>query len=186
MEDKSCSPVPSLSESNISYGMHGRTRQLAETISATMAPNVGLPYSTTEEGKSDRPSRLDTGYVSHALCYPKCYVTRPTPDDFRSNASGRLRPDSYVDPDIYFAGNDRIRTPKSVTFRRVRGRERQTIRSSSSSSADSSEGESDTRFMTRSRRHGSGGARDPPVKVAGLGDPPFQTGGARPRWTRPL
>jgi len=35
MEDKQCTPVPSLSESNISYGMHGRTSGTAETISAT-------------------------------------------------------------------------------------------------------------------------------------------------------
>jgi len=88
MEDKSCSPVPSLSESNsnISYRMHGRTREVAEAISATMAPNVGLPYSMTEEGRSDRPSRRDTGYVSHA--------NLSTPGDFRirSKASGRSRP----------------------------------------------------------------------------------------------
>jgi len=106
MEDKSCSPVPSLSEWNISYGMHGRTRQVAETISATMAPNVGLPYSTTEEGRSDWPSRRDTGYVSH--------VNLSTPDDFRSKASGRLRPDSNADPESCFAGNDRIHRLKNV------------------------------------------------------------------------
>ena len=158
--------------------MHDRTRQVAETISATMAPNVGLPYSTTEEGKSDRPSRRDTGYVSHA--------NLSTPDDFRSNASGRLRPYSYVDPDIYFAGNDRIRTPKNVTFRGVRGRERQTIRSSSSSSADSSEGESDTRFMTRSRRHGSGRAETRPLKWRGSETRPSKLAELGHAWTRPL
>jgi len=39
MEEKSCLPVPSLSESNIiSYGMHGRTREVVEAISATQQP----------------------------------------------------------------------------------------------------------------------------------------------------
>jgi len=35
MENKSCSPAPTLSESNISYGMHGRTREEVEATSAT-------------------------------------------------------------------------------------------------------------------------------------------------------
>jgi len=41
------------------------------------------------------------------------------------------------------------------------------------------------RFVTRNRRHRSGrlsgGAQDRPIKVAGLGDPPFRNGMARPR-----
>ena len=166
MEDKSSTLTPSLSDSKISYGMYGRAREEVETVSATMAPNVGLPYSTTEERRSDPPSRRDTGYVLHA--------NLSTPDDFRSKSSGRLRPDFNVDPEIYFTVGDRSRAPKNVTFHGVRRGERQSRRSPSSSSTDSSGGESDVCFVTGSRRHSSGqysgGARDPPINVAGLGD----------------
>ena len=63
MEDKSSTPAPSLLDSKISYRMYGRSREEVETVSTTMAPNVGPPYSTTEERRSDPPSRRDTGYV---------------------------------------------------------------------------------------------------------------------------
>jgi len=53
--------------------------------------------------------------------------------------------------------------------------EDETSRSPSSSSTDSSEGESDMRFVTRNRRHRSGrlsgGARDPLFHLGGAGDP---------------
>ena len=186
MESGELSRTPSLPESSISSGIGGRTQEVAEVVpptqaadSATMAPDVGLPYLTTEEGRSDPSSRRDTGYVSHP--------NLSTPDDFRLKASGRLRPDSNVDSEIYFAAEDRKRAQKNVTFRGIRRGGRQTSRSPSRSSADSSEGESDMRFVTRKRRHRSdrlsGGAKDPPIKVAGLGDP---RGGARrpalPKW----
>ena len=177
MECRELSRTPSLPESSIAFGIGGRTQEVAEIVpptqavdSATMAPNVGLPYLTTEEGRSDLSTRRDTGYVSHP--------NLSTPDDFRLKASGRLRPHSNVDSEIYFAAEDRKRAQKNVTFRGIRRGGRQTSRSPSSSSADSSEGESDMRFVTRNRRHRSGrlsgGAQDPPIQSGGASEPrPF-------------
>jgi len=87
MESRELSRTPSLPESSISFGIGIRTQEVAEVAppltraaeSATMAPDVGLPYLTTEEGRSDPSSRRDTGYVSHPNLF--------TPDDFRLKAT---------------------------------------------------------------------------------------------------
>jgi len=156
MESRGHSRTPSLLQSSISFGIDGRTQEVAEVAppkteaadSATIAPDVGLPYLTTEEGRSDPSSRRDTGYVSHP--------NLSTPDDFGLKASGRSRPDCNVDSEIYFAAEHRKRAQKNVTFRGISRGGRQTSRSPTSSSADASEGESDMRFVTRNRRHSSG------------------------------
>ena len=153
---------------------------------ATMAPNVGpQPCTSVGEEWSEVTLRRDTGYMS--LGRPR--VELSTPSDFVPKTSRQMQPVFDVD--------ERVRTPKNVTFRKVNQRRREGRRSSSSSSADPSDGEYECRVQSGNRRHSGGGSRggaphhtppfqvaapqDPPFQSGGAGDPPLQSGGAAPR-----
>jgi len=106
-----------------------------QTLSATVAPNVGPPCLGAGGKLYEDTLRRDTGYMSWG--YPD-RLQLLTLSDF-TGARGRVQPAHRVDDDAYFASGDQVMDAKNVTFRGARQKRRESRRITSNSSADSSD-----------------------------------------------